>query len=115
MGNSTFSNLRVGKKPFMAGVTRLTLAVNSATAGVVGTLPAGAVILGAVASDNAVAATVDDGVTTATLTTVTAGTPVSIIPTVIAGAGNITITASVLGSTLYIEYILTDVANGANE
>lgn len=111
---STFTNIRVGKKPYFAGSPKLVAAVSGATAAVVGTLPPGAIVLSAVGDDAGIEATIGDGTTTVTVAATVAGTPEDFTPELIAGAGDITITSAVADSTLYIEYILQDARNGDN-
>ena len=111
---STFSKARVGKKPYFAGSTLLIAKVSGANAGMVGTLPPGAIILGAVATGADIDATISDGSTTATLNTTTASVRVdSDNNSVIVGPGVITITTANPGD-LIISYTLNDPRNGDN-
>lgn len=111
---STFSSLRVGKKRYFAGVPVLVAKVDGSSAAAVATLPAGAVVMSAVATAANIDATVSDGTTTATLNTTTDNVPVdSDNMDTIAGPGVVTITAAAAGDLL-ISYILADSANGVN-
>lgn len=113
---STFSKLRVGKKPYAAGCAMLTLAVAADVAEVVGTLPPGASILNGVGTKALITATVSDGTTTATLAAAVANTPdTSDDVSEIAGPGEIEITvAGAAGAILLITYVLNDDLNGVN-
>ena len=106
---STFQTLRAGKKGYLAGSAKLVLAVDASATGSVGFLPVGAVVLGANASEDAVAATVG----AVTLTTVTAGDAISVDP-IVQDNPEIIVTVAAASAMLYVEYVLGDSRNGAN-
>lgn len=108
---STFTKLRVGSKPYLAGVTRLTLAVDTATAAVIGSLPAGAVILGAI-SDTTGASVVTVGATT--LTGATEFLAIASDDMSEQANPEIEVTTALASSKMYIEYVLVDSRNGVN-
>ena len=70
---STFSKLRVGKKPYLAGTPELILTVDTTALGVVGSLPVGAIILSAFHDAGVAVVTVG----TATLTSAIINTSVA--------------------------------------
>jgi len=119
MGSTTFSGaVRVGKKPYAAGVTRLSLAVDASVVGATGiSLPPGSIVLGGVADEDSVEVTVSDGASTATVTTSAAGVSTdasgaSARP--IKGPGEVTVVTAPAGGNMFIHYIIPDARMGAN-
>ena len=111
---STFSKVRVGAKPYLAGSAKLTLAVDASSTGAKGTLPPGVIVLGGVASEDDCDCTVSDGTTTANVDTTTAGSAITVDPAVIEGPGVINVTTAAAGGIIYIDYIINDAKSGAN-
>ncbi|RKZ99555.1 MAG: hypothetical protein DRQ47_10860 [Gammaproteobacteria bacterium] len=106
---STFSKLRVGKKPYLAGTPKMNLMVDTTALGVVGSLPAGAIILSAFSDAGVAEVTVG----TATLTTAAINTSVAsdVLVAQVADA-EVEVTTAIAGN-MNIEYLLPlDGANG---
>lgn len=128
---STFSKVRVGAKPYLAGVAKLVLVseafdATSATAAAL-TLPPGAIIVGAgsiVGTLNQVLDTIDVGITDGgeeIVSELVAGVTTAIAPVanvaVPTGVVYVSVGATSTGAgtaQLVLEYILPDNRNGAN-
>lgn len=108
MSTSTFSSIRVGKKRYLAGTPKMNLHVDTTTLGVVGSLPAGSIILSAFSDAGVAVVTVG----TATLTTAVINTSVaSDVLVAQAADAEVEVTTAIAGN-MNIEYLLP--LDGAN-
>jgi hypothetical protein len=108
---STFSNVRVGKKPFLAGSAQLTLIIPAAATGVVGQLPAGATLTGVSANEASLEVTIG----AAYGTNLTPDTEDAIANVVLASDTDVNVTtAGTAAAVIRISYVLSDPRNGDN-
>lgn len=98
---SRFSTVRIGKKRHLAGTPKQILTVDTTALGVVGSLPAGVIILSAFSDAGVAVVTVG----TATLTTVTINVAaVSDVLVAQAADAEVEVTTALAGN-MHIEYI----------
>lgn len=108
---STFSNIRAGKKRYLAGSAQLTLVIPAAATGVVGKLPAGATLTGVSANEASLGVTIGS-VYAAHLTP---DTDVPILNVVLADDTDVNVsTAGTVDAVIRVSYLLADPRTGAN-
>jgi len=108
---STFSSIRVGKKPFLAGSAQLTLIIPAAATGVVGQLPAGATLTGVSANEASLEVTIG----AAYATNLTPDTDDAILNVVLAADTDVNVTtAGTAAALIRVSYVLEDIRNGVN-